>query len=302
VALLGHLRVTAAEEVVLDDLGGKSAELLCYLLLHPNRPHPREGLASLLWGEHCTTAQSKKYLRQTLWQLQGALQHVPAGDGLLQGEGDAIRLAARGRLTLDVALLEEAYQRARGASGGALGDGDLEVLCHAAALYEGDLLEGWYQEWCLCERERLRQLYLLLLDRLMEEHERRGHAEAGIAFGERSLAADPARERTYQRLMRLHLALGDRTGALRHYARCVAALHDEFDVPPSASTRALYERACTGSDGGGGGAPLPEGALPEEVLARLDRITLLQRRLRAAHEELEHEVAAICGAVRRLLP
>jgi DNA-binding SARP family transcriptional activator len=49
--------------------GGKPIELFCYLLLQRERPHSREVLASLLWGD-CTTSQSKKYLRQALWQLQ----------------------------------------------------------------------------------------------------------------------------------------------------------------------------------------------------------------------------------------
>src|SRR5215213_10214574 len=50
----------------------KAQELFCYLLLHPDHPHPRESLAGMLWGES-STSQSKKYLRQALWQLQSAL-------------------------------------------------------------------------------------------------------------------------------------------------------------------------------------------------------------------------------------
>jgi len=26
-------------------------------------------------------------------------------------------------------------------------------------LYQGDLLEGWYQDWLLCERERLQNMF-----------------------------------------------------------------------------------------------------------------------------------------------
>jgi len=31
--------------------GRKEQELMCYLLIRRDRPHPRETLASLLWGE-----------------------------------------------------------------------------------------------------------------------------------------------------------------------------------------------------------------------------------------------------------
>jgi DNA-binding SARP family transcriptional activator len=50
----------------------KSQELLCYLLVHRARPHPRESLAAMLWGD-ATTEKSKKYLRQSLWHLQSVL-------------------------------------------------------------------------------------------------------------------------------------------------------------------------------------------------------------------------------------
>src|SRR5690349_5654465 len=38
----------------------KAQELFCYLLLYRDRAHPREALASVLWGD-IATAQSKTY-------------------------------------------------------------------------------------------------------------------------------------------------------------------------------------------------------------------------------------------------
>ena len=54
------------------ELPAKAAELLCYLLLARGRPQTREALATELWGE-ADGAQGKKYLGQSLWQLQQAL-------------------------------------------------------------------------------------------------------------------------------------------------------------------------------------------------------------------------------------
>src|SRR6266852_4117348 len=50
----------------------KVRELFSYLLLYRDRPHSRETLAGLLWGDN-TTEKSRKYLRQALWHLQAAL-------------------------------------------------------------------------------------------------------------------------------------------------------------------------------------------------------------------------------------
>jgi DNA-binding SARP family transcriptional activator len=67
--LFGKLFVQCNEQIldVYDAL--KVQELFCYLLLHWHHSLPRETLASMLWSE-TTTVQSKKNLRQALWQLQ----------------------------------------------------------------------------------------------------------------------------------------------------------------------------------------------------------------------------------------
>src|SRR5437867_13371049 len=48
----------------------KVQEVLAYLLLFRGRPHARETLAGVLWGD-TTTAQSKKHLRQALCTRTG---------------------------------------------------------------------------------------------------------------------------------------------------------------------------------------------------------------------------------------
>src|SRR5690242_12086400 len=74
--LFGKLRFQSKGQP-LDALDARKVqELFCYLLLNRERPHARETLAALLWGEH-STAQSKTYLRRTLWQLQLALDAQP---------------------------------------------------------------------------------------------------------------------------------------------------------------------------------------------------------------------------------
>src|SRR5262245_37221860 len=69
--LLGRFRIHADGQEVSGLEGAKVQELLSYLLLHRDRPHPRETLAGTLWGER-PTELSRKGLRQALWQLQSA--------------------------------------------------------------------------------------------------------------------------------------------------------------------------------------------------------------------------------------
>jgi DNA-binding SARP family transcriptional activator len=134
----------------------KVQQLFCYLLLNRDRPHHREALAGLLWGDN-PTAQSKKYLRQALWQLQlafGSGSDKPPSD-LLVIDPDWVSIVSFSALWLDVRVFDEALVRVRGIPGHALDLVHAAVLEEAVQLYRGDLLEGWYQDWCLYERERL---------------------------------------------------------------------------------------------------------------------------------------------------
>ena len=82
------------------------------------------------------------------------------------------------------------------------------------------------------------------------------------------LREDRARERTHRRLMRLYYLAGDRTGALRQYERCAAALRQELDVEPSRRTSEL-ERRIRRDDPGLAVAAGAGTAGAEEVLERL---------------------------------
>lgn len=240
--LLGKFCVQHDDQIVDGLEASKVQELFCYLLLHRDRPHSRERLSSLLWGES-TTAQSKKYLRQTLWQLQAALD-------ALDDQASSILLVTPGWLQinpdthfwLDVAIFEQIFALVQGIPGKELDDERARSLQGGVHLYRGDLLEGYYQDWCLYERERLQQLYLVMLDKLMGYCEARRSYEAGLDYGARILSYDRARERTHQQLMRLHYLAGDRAAALRQYERCIAILREELDVEPARGTVALYEQ------------------------------------------------------------
>ena len=243
VCLFGKLDVKHGDHGTVDLCARKAQELFCYLLLHRDRPRTREALTAILWND-CSPAQSKKYLRQTLWQLQAAmrLQKEPHHAPVLTVESEWVYIDPKNNLWLDVAEFEQAFNLTRGTPGRQLDAQNVQILQNAVELYRGDLLEGWYQDWCLFERERLQNMYLTMLDKLIDYSEANELYEAGLAYGAHILRHDRARERTHRRLMRLHYLNHDRTAALRQYEQCVAALKEELDVRPAKSTMALYEQ------------------------------------------------------------
>jgi DNA-binding SARP family transcriptional activator len=221
----------------------KVQELLCFLLLHRTQPHSREKLAGLLWGDSSTT-QSKKYLRQSLWHLQTALEPYTqtTGEKLLICEPNWIRINSSYTLWFDVQEIENAFALVGTTPGYELPQTQVEVLEKAVTLYRGDLLEGWYQDWCWYERERCQIIYLSLLDKLIAYCEMQQDYEAAINYGIRILRHDRARECTHQQLIRLYMLSGDRAAALRQFQRCSVALHEELGVTPSRATLALHEQ------------------------------------------------------------
>jgi DNA-binding SARP family transcriptional activator len=181
-------------------------------------------------------------LRQALWQLHIALDPQGNDGRVLLVDPEWIRINSEIDLWLDVAEFEQACAALKGIPGQQLAADSASRLQNAADVYEGDLLEDCYEDWCLYERERLQNLYLGLVGKLMAYCEAHGEFEAGLAHGERILRLDRASERTHRQLMRLHYLGGDRTGALRQFSRCVAALDEELDVKPARSTVMLYEQ------------------------------------------------------------
>jgi len=243
VYLLGRFCVQRGEQILAGFEARKVQELLSYLLLHRGHPQSREALAGLLWGDS-SNEQSRKYLRQALWQLQMALASPddPINSQTLLVEPDWLDLDPRSEIWVDVACLEEAYALVEGVPLHSLEAQRVRTLREAVQLYQGDLLEGWYMEWCLYERQRFQTLFLALLHKLMGYCEVHQEYDTGIAYGLRILGYDRASERAHRRLMRLQYLAGDRTAALRQYERCVAALEEELGARASGRTQMLYHQ------------------------------------------------------------
>jgi DNA-binding SARP family transcriptional activator len=245
VDLFGRFNFTSESGSIIEIEGSKAVELFCFLLLFRHEPQSRDVLAEALWKDH-TGNQSRSYLRRTLWHLQSSLEaqvrHI--NQPLLVVEQDWLQLNPNMPLWLDVDILENAYRQVKGVPGEKLDQPRAQMLHEASKLYRGHLLEGCYQPWCICERERLQHIYLVILDKLMRYCEIQHNFEAGVAYGQRILRCDPAREYTHRQMMRLFYLARDRSSALHQYQRCVSALREELSVAPTRRTQVLFEQIC----------------------------------------------------------
>jgi DNA-binding SARP family transcriptional activator len=304
IRMFGGATFERAGAPIIELHSGKCQELFCYLLLQGRRPLAREVLASLFWGE-CATAQSRKYLRQALWQLQGILDSEPRVPSrrLLVVDGDTVGIDPHGGIWVDTEAFEQVFAECRSTLGNQLQERQFKKLSGAVELYRGDLLQGWYRDWCLFHRERLQNMYMAMLDKLMCYCESRSMYQMGMDYGERVLALDRAHERTHQRMIRFIFLSGDRAGALRQYDKCARALAEELDVKPAASTRLLCDQVrgdCLRNSEPAALASISTSDPDDTKTGSRTRLTELLSRLRHleetladAHQRLEHNIVAV---------
>src|SRR5688572_21670222 len=144
----------------------KAQALLAYLSLPPGRAHPRDKLAALLWGS-IRQESARGSLRQALFAIRKAI-----GESVLSVDGTNVTLVAD-IVDVDATVFAEAVSI-----------GSPDALARAADLYKGDLLAGLavdeapWEEWLLGERERMRELALEGLAKLLAHHRRNGATDA----------------------------------------------------------------------------------------------------------------------------
>ena len=261
----------------------KTQALLAYLALPVGRFHSREKLTALLWGE-TQEVQARQSFRQALARIRRAVG-VDAPEVLLV-EGDTIALNPA-VVSVDVAELEAALE-----------DGSPEALGRAASLYKGDLLDGLavdetpFEEWRVVERERVRELALDGLAKLLREQLRTDPPEPAIQTALRILAMDPLQEVVHRTVMRLLLKQGRRASALQQYQVCVSSLQQELGVEPEEATRELY-REILRSSGPAQRQSAPGATMPPALLvggARTAEAPMIGRQA-----ELERLQAALRG-------
>jgi len=232
VTLLGDFKLVYDSSSGLTELHSVNTArlqaLFGYLLLHRTAPQARDHLAFLFWPD-TNEAQALTNLRNLLHKLRQAL---PMPERFLLINSRFIQWQPAAPYMLDVAAFEEAVTHATTAA----------ELANAIALYRGELLPSCYDDWILPERERLRQLALTTLDRLISLLETQRDYRTAIRYGQQLLQLEPLNEALYRRLMSLSAATDDRAGALRLYQQCAAMLQEEFAVEPAPATQELYQR------------------------------------------------------------
>jgi DNA-binding SARP family transcriptional activator/TolB-like protein/Flp pilus assembly protein TadD len=227
--VLGPLQVGAADGRDVETLvrRSKRSALLAYLAAAvPRGFHRRDKLLALFWPE-LDAPHARAALSQALHVLRAAL-----GERAIATRGDE-EVGLNGDVVwCDVATFEAALDSGRPAE--------------ALALYRGDLLDGFFisgapefERWLDGERGRLRQRASEGAWKLAEATAAEGATLQAERWARRAAELMPADEAVTRQLMGFLHGLGDRAAAIRAYEAFAWQLEKEYELEPSAETRAL---------------------------------------------------------------
>ncbi|MFF5288997.1 AfsR/SARP family transcriptional regulator [Paractinoplanes globisporus] len=183
--------------------------------LHPGAT--RGHLAGSLWPE-TSEERALSCLRTAIWRLRRS-RCCP-----ILAAGDTVRLDPV--VTVDVDELIRSVSEVRAGA---------DPRCAREVLAAGgyDLLPGWYEDWVLLDRERLRQLRLHALEELARAHLRAAEHGDALQAALEAMRAEPLRESPHRLIVEIHLAEGNAYEALHAFYVYRDLLRQDLAVEPS---------------------------------------------------------------------
>ncbi|WP_158289611.1 ATP-binding protein [Paenibacillus flagellatus] len=245
-----HFQLFGRLNIVLDGVertndvsGGKSRLLLAYMVLAYGSPQSRKRIAFDFWPDS-TDKQALSNLRKLLHDLR---ESVPQIDRYIRVTPGYLEWNREAAFHSDVREFERAAQGQT-----------LYELREAEALYRGELLPGFYEEWLEERREWLARTYRSVLEKLVALLESRREYASAIDYANKLLERDKWREESYRTLMRLHALNRDKAGVAQTYGRLRDVWETELGIGPAEESARLF--ATLMENGGGDDAAGPDPA------------------------------------------
>jgi DNA-binding SARP family transcriptional activator len=206
-----------------------SKRLLVFTALNARRVDRRQ-VAGVLWPVG-SDQRAAGNLRSALWRLKCA--------GIDLIESDNVSLSLRPGTVVDVRVVSDWATRL--IDGTAVAADLRSVFWPADAM---DLLPGWYDDWIIFERERIRQRLLHALEALSRCLIAIGRHADAVDAAISAVGVDPLRESASRILIEAHLAEDNLVEGRRAYDRYCDTLRRELGVAPSQQLTALVHAAC----------------------------------------------------------
>ena len=208
------------------DIPEGSKRLVVFVALHGGLVDRRQA-AGALWPNGDDERASGN-LRSALWRLKGAGIDVLRASKYLLWLHPGTEVDVTSTCEWATRIID-----------GATVPGDLEIRTQALAC--ADLLPGWYDDWVIFERERLRQRLLHALEELSRQFAQQCRWSRAVEAAMTAVSMEPLRESAQRALVEAHLAEGNLVEARRCVSSYRRLVEEELGVSPSMALVSMVE-------------------------------------------------------------
>ena len=239
---LGHFRILINDRILEDWPSKKGKSIFAYLCYQCDRPIHRDVFMDIFWPKS-TPESARNCLNVAIHGLRKRFQQIYPAREFLVFKDECYSINPEIEVWTDLDELRQLWHKARSVEK----NRGLEVAApfyeQMVAIYKGDFMaEELYEDWSTMERENLKELYLVALEKICESQIQIGNLTEAIGICKAILEKDNCREEIYRHLMCCYQKVGPRNMALRTYSKCVRSLRAELDVEPAYATTELYEK------------------------------------------------------------
>jgi DNA-binding SARP family transcriptional activator len=178
----------------------------------------RSFVAGTLWPD-VSEERAQASLRTAIWRV------ISSCPGILVNDKEILALSEQ--TSVDVWRLRAVNESLHASS-----TSGVELDFNDEPLW-ADLLPGWYEDWVLFERERLRQIQLHILQTMTERFASGSRYGEALQLAMATVNIAPLRESAHRKIIRIHLAEGNAAEALRQFEVYAQLLRTDLGLEPS---------------------------------------------------------------------
>ncbi len=239
---LGSFRVLVNDQLIENWPGKKGKSIFAYLLLNHKKKIFRDVLMDIFW-QKSDPDSARNCLNVAIHGIRRVLHDIDPKTEYILFKDECYYFNPEIEIRLDVEEFRKIWRNAQSiehVKGLSAAVSEYEL---AAQIYTSEFLEEEiYEDWSSLDRENLKEIYLVILDKISENFMRNAKYYEAIIVCEKILEKDNCREDIYRRLMTCYAHLRQRDKALKLFRKCSEVLKSELEAEPTNITIELYKK------------------------------------------------------------
>ncbi len=247
VQFFGAFRLRIKGKTVPEIRGKKNAEVLAYLLYNHEKSVHKDVLMEKFWG-HVNSISARNSLNVAICNLRKYLAGVYPNGEIILYDSDSYSISPHLEVTTDIDKFQYLWNKGRAIEAAQGLQQAMGLYQKATEVYKDEFLtNNRYEEWCESERDKLKETYLFMLNRLSTHFFKQKNYNQCVHICQRMLEKDSCLEEVHRKLMVCFHLLGHHDLALKQYFKCEKSLDKELGLTPSDVTRTMFLQIKTGN-------------------------------------------------------